>query len=111
DLTSALVHAVSDDGSPVLSTSEVVNLIGTILSAGSSTTVNFITLLMRQLLLHPDQAAEVMRRDSSRPRWSGPRPGPIAPTVTEQRRSPGRSWREWSPHAATARRACRRDSG
>jgi cytochrome P450 len=59
DLASALVHAVSDDGSPVLSTSEVVNLIGTILSAGSSTTVNFITLLMRQLLLHPDQAAEV----------------------------------------------------
>lgn len=59
DLTTALVYAVSDDGAPVLTTSEVVNLIGTILSAGSSTTVNFITLLMRQLLLHPEQAAEV----------------------------------------------------
>ncbi len=64
DLASALVHAMSDDGTPVLSTSEVVNLIGTILSAGSSTTVNFITLLMRQLLSHPGQAAQV-RQDPS----------------------------------------------
>jgi cytochrome P450 len=55
DLASALVHALSDDGTPVLSTSEVVNLIGTILSAGSSTTVNFITLLMRQLLPIPSR--------------------------------------------------------
>src|SRR5262245_53393906 len=30
-----------------------------------------------------------MRRDSSRPSWRGPRPGPIASTVTEHRRSPG----------------------
>src|SRR5256886_11447372 len=30
-----------------------------------------------------------MRRDSSRLRWSGPRPGPIASTVTEHHRSLG----------------------
>ena len=30
-----------------------------------------------------------MRRDSSRLSWRGPRPGPIASTVTEHRRSPG----------------------
>ena len=45
-----------------------------------------------------------MRRDSSRLRWSGPRPGPIASTVTEHRRFPGTSWPEWSPPAAMARR-------
>src|SRR5436305_13327114 len=45
-----------------------------------------------------------MRRDSSRLRWIGPRPGPIAETVTEHRRSPATSWPEWSPLSATARR-------
>jgi cytochrome P450 len=68
DLASALIAATSDDGSPALSTSEVVNLIGTILSAGSSTTVNFIPLFMRLLLSHPGQLAliradpQLMRR-------------------------------------------------
>src|SRR5215831_7991190 len=38
-----------------------------------------------------------MRRDSSRLSWRGPRPGPIAATVTEHRRSLGTSWPEWSP--------------
>src|SRR5262249_27099711 len=45
-----------------------------------------------------------MRRDSSRLRWRGPRPGPIAATVTEHRRSLGTSWPEGSPLSATARR-------
>jgi cytochrome P450 len=57
DLASALVQERSDDGAPALTTSEVVNLLGTILSAGSSTTVNFLTLFLRQLLLKPDQLA------------------------------------------------------
>ena len=35
------------------------------------------------------------------------RPGPIAATVTEHRRSPATSWPEWSPLSATARRDCR----
>src|SRR6266516_1571620 len=35
-----------------------------------------------------------MRRDSSRLRWRGPRPGPIAATVIEHRRSPDTSWPE-----------------
>jgi len=55
DLASALIAATSDDGSPALSTSEIVNLIGTILSAGSSTTVNFIPLFIRLLLSQPAQ--------------------------------------------------------
>src|SRR4051812_31741795 len=52
-----------------------------------------------------------MRRDSSRLSWRGPRPGPIAATVTEHRRSPATSWPEWSLLSATARRGCRWDSG
>src|SRR6185369_15518819 len=47
-----------------------------------------------------------MRRDSSRLSWRGPRPGPIAATVTEHRRSPATSWPEWSPLSATARPDC-----
>src|SRR5215472_8287247 len=52
-----------------------------------------------------------MRRDSSQLSWRGPRPGPIASTVTEHRRSPGTSWPEWSPPSAMARGGCRWDSG
>ncbi len=37
------------------------------------------------------------------PSWRGLRPGPIASTATEHRRSPGTSWPEWSPPSATAR--------
>src|SRR5438094_144029 len=48
-----------------------------------------------------------MRRDSSRLRWRGPRPGPIASTVTEHRRSLGTSWPEWSPPSVMARRDSR----
>jgi cytochrome P450 len=60
DLTSALVHATSDDGGPALSTSETVAMIGTILSAGSSTTAHFIPMMVRNLLLHPDQWEQVV---------------------------------------------------
>src|SRR3954453_57184 len=52
-----------------------------------------------------------MRRDTSRLRPSGRRPGPIAATVTEPRRSSGTRWPEWSPPSAMARRDCRWDSG
>src|SRR5262249_51531141 len=51
-----------------------------------------------------------MRRVSSGLSWRGPRPGPIASTVTEHRRSPGTSWPEWSLPSATARRGCQWDS-
>ena len=54
-----------------------------------------------------DVIVQVHGRDSSRLSWSGPRPGPIAATVTEHRRSPATSWPEWSPLSVTARRDCR----
>lgn len=60
DLASALVHATTDDGHRVLSTAETVTMIGTILSAGSSTTAHFIPMMVRDLLLHPGQWAEVV---------------------------------------------------
>jgi cytochrome P450 len=53
DLTSGLVHAETDDGQPALSTGEVVTMIGTFLSAGTSTTAHFIPLLVRELLQRP----------------------------------------------------------
>lgn len=54
DLTSGLVHAETDDGEPALTTAEVVTMIGTFLSAGTSTTAHFIPLLVRELLREPD---------------------------------------------------------
>jgi cytochrome P450 len=60
DLTSALVQATTDDGEPALSTAETVAMIGTILSAGSSTTAHFIPMMVRNLLLHPDQWTQVV---------------------------------------------------
>lgn len=60
DLASALVHATTDEGFPVLSTPETVTMIGTILSAGSSTTAHFIPAMVRDLLLHPGQWAQVV---------------------------------------------------
>ncbi|MCP9964933.1 cytochrome P450 [Actinomadura madurae] len=60
DLASALVHATTDEGFPVLSTPETVTMIGTILSAGSSTTAHFLPLMVRELLSHPGQWAQVV---------------------------------------------------
>lgn len=54
DLASGLVHAQTDDGDPALSTGEVVTMIGTFLSAGTSTTAHFIPMLVRELLLRPE---------------------------------------------------------
>ena len=54
DLASGLVHAQTDDGEPALSTGEVVTMIGTFLSAGTSTTAHFIPLLVRELLRRPE---------------------------------------------------------
>lgn len=53
DLASGLIHAETDDGEPALSTAEVVTMIGTFLSAGTSTTGHFIPLLVRELLRRP----------------------------------------------------------
>lgn len=55
DMTSELVQAVDGDGNPALSNRDVMNLLASILSAGSSTTTNFIPVAVRELLRHPDQ--------------------------------------------------------
>jgi cytochrome P450 len=55
DLASALVHARGDNGEPALTTAEVVAMIGTILSAGTSTTAHFLPVAVRELLRHGDQ--------------------------------------------------------
>lgn len=68
DLTSTLVHATTDDGQPSLTTSEVITMIGTVLSAGSSTTAHFIPMMIRDLLLHPDQWEQVLTDPSIRRR-------------------------------------------
>src|SRR6201987_3496630 len=52
-----------------------------------------------------------MRRDPPGMSGRAPRPGPIASAVTGRRLFPGRSWPEWLPLSATARRGCRWDSG
>lgn len=64
DLASDLVNATADDGEPALSTPEVIALIGTILSAGTSTTAHFIPVALRELLRHPEDWAR-LRADRS----------------------------------------------
>jgi cytochrome P450 len=64
DVTSGLVHATTDDGQPALTTDEVIGLIGTILSAGSSTTAHLLPVVVRELLRHPEQWEEI-RNDRS----------------------------------------------
>jgi cytochrome P450 len=59
DLTSALLHATTDDGEPALSTEEVVAFLNSLLVAGVDTTANFIPLMLRELLRRPEAWAEV----------------------------------------------------
>ena len=59
DLASGLIHPQTDDGEPALSTAEVMSLIASILNAGTATTANFLPLMVRELLRHPDQWSAV----------------------------------------------------
>lgn len=113
DLASALIAATSDDGSPALSTSEIVNLIGTILSAGSSTTVNFIPLFIRLLLSHPGQLALILGEEFAR--WGQNYFALTAgapPLTAEQERdlvARARRMTAWLHDSVQARRAAPRD--
>jgi cytochrome P450 len=60
DLTSALIHAQSDDGEPALSTDEVIGVLNSNLTAGIETTAIFLPLLLRDLLGHAGLWAEVL---------------------------------------------------
>jgi cytochrome P450 len=55
DLTSALLHAKSDDGEPALSEEEVIGVLNSNLVAGIETTAIFLALLVRELLRHPEE--------------------------------------------------------
>jgi cytochrome P450 len=59
DLTSALVHATSDDGEPALTTNEVIGVINANLVAGIETTASMLTLLVRQILSDRELLQEV----------------------------------------------------
>lgn len=61
DMTSELVQAVDDDGEPALSNADVLSLLASVLSAGSSTTTNFIPVAVRELLRYPDQWERLVR--------------------------------------------------
>jgi cytochrome P450 len=54
DLITALIQASGKDDEPALTTTEVVGLIATILSAGTSTTANFIPICVMQCLRRPE---------------------------------------------------------
>lgn len=61
DLTSALIHARTDDGEPALTTDEVLGVLNSNLVAGIETTAIFIPLLLRELLKVPERWEEVSR--------------------------------------------------
>lgn len=59
DLASALLHATTPDGDPALSMQEILGLVGTILSAGSTSTAHLIAMMFRELLRNRGQWEEV----------------------------------------------------
>jgi cytochrome P450 len=68
DLATALVAAKLEDGTAELTTAEIIGQIGIILSAGTGTTVNFIPILIRDLLRNPEQWKAVKADRSLIPR-------------------------------------------
>lgn len=64
DLTSALLHAPGDDGTPVLSVDEVIAVLNSLLVAGVDTTASFLPQLLRQVLSQPG-LWERIKRDRS----------------------------------------------
>jgi cytochrome P450 len=64
DLASTLLHATTPEGDPALSVQEILGLIATILSAGSTSTAHLIVMMVRELLRSPQQWEE-LRADRS----------------------------------------------
>ncbi|HEY1970724.1 MAG TPA: cytochrome P450 [Pseudonocardia sp.] len=64
DLVSALLHARTAEGDPMLTTDEVIGVLNSLTVAGVETTALFVPMLVRLLLRHPEQLAEV-RADPS----------------------------------------------
>ena len=54
DVISGLIRATGDDGEPTLSDDEILGVVNSFFVAGVETTQNFLPLLVRELLAHPD---------------------------------------------------------
>jgi len=59
DFVSGLLYAETPDGEPVLTTTEVIGVINSLLVAGTETTAISVPLILRELLRRPEQWAEV----------------------------------------------------
>jgi cytochrome P450 len=55
DVVSGLIRATGDDGEPTLSDDEILGVVNSFFVAGVETTQNFLPLLLRELLRHPNQ--------------------------------------------------------
>jgi cytochrome P450 len=55
DVVSGLIRATGDDGEPTLSDEEILGVVNSFFVAGVETTQNFLPLLVREILRHPDQ--------------------------------------------------------
>jgi cytochrome P450 len=62
DLTSALAHAVGDDGAPAMSTEQVVTHVMELLTAGTDTTASLIGHIVMLLSRHPQQLDQLLER-------------------------------------------------
>ena len=60
DFVSGLIYAETKDGDPVLTTTEVVGIINSLLVAGTETTAVSIPLILRELLRRPEQWAQLL---------------------------------------------------
>ncbi|WP_066960750.1 cytochrome P450 [Rhizorhabdus dicambivorans] len=60
DMASALVHARTAEGDSALTIQEILGLIATIVSAGSTSTAHLIAMMFRELLTNRDQWEELI---------------------------------------------------
>ncbi len=60
DVVSSLIRATGDDGEPTLGDDEILGVVNSFFVAGVETTQNFLPLLARELLRHPDQWAALV---------------------------------------------------
>ena len=61
DVVSILIRATGDDGEPTLGDDEILGVVNSFFVAGVETTQNFLPLLAREQLRHPDQWAAAPR--------------------------------------------------
>jgi len=61
DLISQLIRSKGDDGEPLLNNQEIIGIVNSFIVGGHETTATALSMLIRELLRHPDQWEQVKK--------------------------------------------------